>query len=99
MRTRIWHSDWKPRWLIRCVSAALLSFMDKQVVFCANVEFPRNGGAEGGRTPDLRIANATLSQLSYGPSAAAGDPRAGRKARGSCGGLHRPVKRRCRFRV
>ena len=30
MRTRIWHSDWKPRWLIRYVSAALLSFMDKQ---------------------------------------------------------------------
>ena len=30
MRTRIWHSDWNPRWLIRCVSAALLSFMDKQ---------------------------------------------------------------------
>ena len=30
MRTRIWHSDWKPRWLIRCVSAALLSFVDKQ---------------------------------------------------------------------
>jgi hypothetical protein len=25
------------------------------------------GGAEGDRTPDLRIANATLSQLSYGP--------------------------------
>ena len=35
MRTRIWHSDWKPRWLIRCVSAALLSFMDKQVVLWA----------------------------------------------------------------
>ena len=34
MRTRIWHSDWKPRWLIRCVSAALLSFMDKQDGFC-----------------------------------------------------------------
>ena len=34
MRTRIWHSDWKPRWLIRCVSAALLSFMDKQVCIC-----------------------------------------------------------------
>ena len=32
MRTRIWHSDWKPRWLIRCVSAALLSFMDKQEI-------------------------------------------------------------------
>ncbi len=26
------------------------------------------GGAEEDRTPDLRIANATLSQLSYGPS-------------------------------
>ena len=26
------------------------------------------GGAEGDRTPDLRIANATLSQLSYGPA-------------------------------
>ncbi len=26
------------------------------------------GGAEGARTPDLRIANATLSQLSYGPT-------------------------------
>ena len=25
------------------------------------------GGAEENRTPDLRIANATLSQLSYGP--------------------------------
>ena len=34
MRTRIWHSDWKPRWLIRCVSAALLSFMDKQETKC-----------------------------------------------------------------
>ena len=27
------------------------------------------GGAEEDRTPDLRIANATLSQLSYGPPA------------------------------
>ena len=26
------------------------------------------GGAEEIRTPDLRIANATLSQLSYGPT-------------------------------
>ncbi len=25
------------------------------------------GGAEGNRTPDLRITNATLSHLSYGP--------------------------------
>ena len=28
----------------------------------------RFGGAEEDRTPDLRIANATLSQLSYGPA-------------------------------
>ena len=27
----------------------------------------KTGGAEGNRTPDLRIANATLSHLSYGP--------------------------------
>ena len=28
-----------------------------------------DGGAEGDRTPDLRNAIATLSQLSYGPVA------------------------------
>src|SRR5690606_12852432 len=28
---------------------------------------PAKSGAEGDRTPDLRIANAALSQLSYGP--------------------------------
>jgi hypothetical protein len=27
----------------------------------------KDGGAEGDRTPDLRNAIATLSQLSYGP--------------------------------
>ncbi len=27
----------------------------------------KSGGAEGDRTPDLSIANAALSQLSYGP--------------------------------
>lgn len=33
------------------------------------------GGAEEDRTPDLRIANATLSQLSYGPTVLGGaDP-------------------------
>src|SRR5215472_910462 len=37
------------------------------------VEPNGNGGAEGDRTPDLRIANATLSQLSYGPGARGGD--------------------------
>lgn len=30
----------------------------------------RDGGAEGDRTPDLRNAIATLSQLSYGPAPA-----------------------------
>ncbi len=29
--------------------------------------FQKDGGAEGDRTPDLRNAIATLSQLSYGP--------------------------------
>jgi hypothetical protein len=28
----------------------------------------RTGGVEEDRTPDLRIANATLSQLSYNPT-------------------------------
>jgi hypothetical protein len=28
----------------------------------------KNGGDEGDRTPDLRIANASLSQLSYIPT-------------------------------
>ena len=45
----------------------------------------RIGGAEGSRTPDLRIANATLSQLSYGP-AVGNLRRTGRaEASGICG--------------
>src|SRR5690606_27819574 len=43
-------------------------------------------GAEGDRTPDLRIANATLSQLSYSPARAdkLAEPKSRRKrARGS----------------
>ena len=48
------------------------------------------GGAEGDRTPDLRIANATLSQLSYGPvSRFSASPR----ARGTMGMVPHPVKR------
>jgi hypothetical protein len=31
-------------------------------------EAAATGGAEGGRTPDLLIANEALSQLSYGPA-------------------------------
>jgi hypothetical protein len=46
-------------------------------VFCA-------GGAEGGRTPDLLIANEALSQLSYGPATGSG---AGRQRR-ACENLH-----------
>ncbi len=33
-----------------------------------------DGGAEEDRTPDLRIANAALSQLSYGPTCSGSIP-------------------------
>ena len=33
-----------------------------------NIGLSGYGGAEEDRTPDLRIANAALSQLSYGPT-------------------------------
>ncbi len=36
----------------------------------SSLAFGRSGGAEEDRTPDLRIANATLSQLSYRPTRA-----------------------------
>jgi hypothetical protein len=35
--------------------------------FLGTLDIQSFGGAEEDRTPDLRIANATLSQLSYGP--------------------------------
>ncbi len=38
--------------------------------FCGS----EGGGAEGDRTPDLRNAIATLSQLSYGPEPFSGRP-------------------------
>ena len=45
----------------------------------------RFGGAEGNRTPDLRIANATLSHLSYGPAPArGGETRVPGKTRRDC---------------
>ena len=38
------------------------------LLLCNGLNTPGEiGGAEEDRTPDLRIANATLSQLSYGP--------------------------------
>jgi hypothetical protein len=43
------------------------------------LDYP-DGGEEEDRTPDLRIANATLSQLSYPPTAAASLANAGRGA-------------------
>ena len=43
------------------------------------------GGAEGDRTPDLRIANATLYQLSYRPTQAAHDITARRRRNRSTG--------------
>ena len=45
-------------------------------VFCG-------GGAEGGRTPDLLIANEALSQLSYGPATSSGTASSPR-VRGVC---------------
>jgi hypothetical protein len=43
--------------------------------------FEEDGGAEGDRTPDLRNAIATLSQLSYGPNPSR-----------ALGDVHRPSK-------
>ena len=49
----------------------------------------KSGGAEGDRTPDLRIANAALSQLSYGPD------RLYLPARQPTPGRHGPFTVRC----
>jgi len=40
----------------------------------SSVQATREGGAEGIRTPDLRLAKAALSQLSYGPADGVGQP-------------------------
>src|SRR5215510_16278589 len=57
-----------------------------------------SGGAEGGRTPDLLIANEALSQLSYGPAKNATVPRvaagAGHLRPGMQGVKDRPVRPR-----
>ena len=61
----------------------------------------RFGGAEGNRTPDLRIANATLSHLSYGPAPARGGEMRGPGKLGGLYGFHppraRPISRVPRF--
>ena len=51
-----------------------------------------SGGAEGDRTPDLRIANATLSHLSYCPTIAADTPKRGPKGGRIMGATPGPVK-------
>ena len=64
MRTRIWHSDWKPRWLIRCVSAALLSFMDKQEALSRD-----DKPIAGARCDDFNVASA-VCRSAYSPETA-----------------------------
>ena len=49
------------RWACRPIGPCTTAKVDQLLV-------RRNGGAEGDRTLDLRIANATLSQLSYRPT-------------------------------
>ena len=48
-----------------------------------------NGGAERARTADLCVANAALSQLSYGPTSLEFGPRFGIRG----GDLHRSLYR------
>ena len=48
---------------------------------------PTRNGAEGNRTPDLSVANAALSQLSYGPFTGSPATRPSRRSRGLPTGL------------
>lgn len=53
----------------RCKSARTLGQRPRQGYFLNKIDGIYGiGGAEEDRTPDLRIANASLSQLSYGPT-------------------------------
>jgi hypothetical protein len=54
-----------PLWKHKLATAAKLSSQAHKEKLLTN----HDGGAEEDRTPDLRIANATLSQLSYRPIA------------------------------
>ena len=63
MRTRIWHSDWKPRWLIRCVSAALLSFMDKQEEFLSQGARERSANASDEAAERNRIISRCREEM------------------------------------
>ena len=47
----------------------------------------QTSGAEGSRTPDLSVANAALSQLSYGPFTGSPATRPSRRSRGLPTGL------------
>ena len=87
MRTRIWHSDWKPRWLIRCVSAALLSFMDKQEGI--SLSFQSACPASGAHSRLTHRRTATRRRLADSaplPIAVSGASGACRNARSGTGG-------------
>ena len=58
-----------------------------------NASINENGGDKGDRTPDLRIANATLSQLSYSPERAEKVTEGKRPRKG---GLGREARRKSR---
>ena len=49
------------------INVKLAMFRDTRELFPFFFSLLRYGGAEGARTPGLRIANASLSQLSYSP--------------------------------
>ena len=74
MRTRIWHSDWKPRWLIRCVSAALLSFMDKQVDVCSGAAPFERSHFHSLTGTVIDINGARLGSRGGGPALNTGPP-------------------------
>ncbi len=63
---------WVARWVVICAKSA--GFRDLKrpnhslTKLTEGSDTHSTGGAEEDRTPDLRIANAALSQLSYGPT-------------------------------
>ena len=78
MRTRIWHSDWKPRWLIRCVSAARVEawgWRSRDADFAAYLRFRRDGSASRCcSAPNLDPAGS--SYLNNLPCRSGSNPRA-----------------------
>src|SRR6056297_3114120 len=50
------------------IVCGILGWRYCQVIPAAGIDFYGNGGDEGDRTPDLGVANAALSHLSYIPT-------------------------------